>query len=106
MERYLDATKANLFFAKAIMMVEGPSEEFLIPTISKIIGKDFTEYGVSVVNVRGTGLRRFAKILQRADAGETLDIRVSCMTDRDVMPNCAPAICIDQRYSDIALWPE
>ncbi|MEI3122787.1 MAG: AAA family ATPase [Oscillospiraceae bacterium] len=27
LERYLDATKANLFFAKAIMMVEGPSEE-------------------------------------------------------------------------------
>lgn len=106
LERYLDATKANLFFAKAVIMVEGPSEEFLIPTIAKIIGKDFTEYGVSVVNVRGTGLRRFARILQRKDEHETLDIRVSCVTDRDIMPNCAPAICIDKQYSDAARWPE
>lgn len=70
LERYLDATKANLFFAKSVMMVEGPSEELLIPTIAKLIGKDFTEYGVSVVNVRGIGLSRFARIFQRADSSE------------------------------------
>ncbi|MCD7855034.1 MAG: AAA family ATPase [Clostridiales bacterium] len=106
LERYLDATKANLFFAKAVMMVEGPSEELLIPTIAKILKKDFTEYGISVVNVRGTGMRRFSRIFQRVDETEKLDIKVACVTDRDIMPDCAPAICIDEKYSDIQKWPE
>lgn len=33
LERFLDATKANLFFARAVMIVEGPAEELLIPTM-------------------------------------------------------------------------
>ena len=106
LERYLDATKANLFFAKSVMMVEGPSEELLIPTIAKLIGKDFTEYGVSVVNVRGIGLSRFARIFQRADSSEVIDVKVACVTDRDVMPNCAVAICVDEKYIDEADWPD
>ena len=106
LERYLDATKANLFFAKAIIMVEGPSEELLLPTIAKLLGKDLTEYGVSIVNVRGTGLRRFARIFQRQDSGHELNIKVACITDRDVMPDCGPAICINSEYTDKANWPE
>lgn len=106
LERYLDATKANLFFAKSVMMVEGPSEELLIPTIAKLIGKDFTEYGVSVVNVRGIGLSRFARIFQRTDSSEVIDVKVACVTDRDVMPNCAVAICVDEKYIDEADWPD
>ena len=94
LERYLDATKANLFFAKAVIMVEGPSEELLIPTIAKVIGKDLTEYGVSIVNVRGTGMRRYARIFQRKDDKRQLDIRVACVTDRDIMPDCGPEICL------------
>lgn len=106
LERYLDATKANLFFAKSVMMVEGPSEELLIPTIARLIGKDFTEYGVSMVNVRGTGLNRFAHIFQRKDDNEVIDVKVACVTDRDVMPNCAVAICVDEKYTDEADWPD
>lgn len=93
LERYLDVTKANLFFAKSVMMVEGPSEELLIPTVAKLLGKDFTEYGVSVVNVRGVGFSRFARIFQRAYDSEIIDVKVACVTDRDVMPDCAVSIC-------------
>lgn len=105
LERYLDATKANLFFAKAVIMVEGPSEELLIPTIAKVIGKDLTEYGVSIVNVRGTGMRRYARIFQRKDDKRQLDIRVACVTDRDIMPDCGPEICINSEYMDKTKWP-
>lgn len=31
LERYLDATKSNLLFARKVMLVEGPAELFLIP---------------------------------------------------------------------------
>lgn len=105
LERFLDATKANMFFAKAVIMVEGSSEELLLPTIARILDKDLTECGVSIVNVRGTGLQRYAKIFQRANSDEQLMIKVACITDRDVMPDCAPAICIKAEYSDPVAWP-
>ncbi len=106
LERYLDATKANLFFAKSVMMVEGPSEDLLLPTIAKLLSKDLTEYGVSIVNVRSTGLRRYARIFQRKDASESIGIHVACITDRDVMPDCAPSICIDEKYTSVATYPQ
>lgn len=105
LERYLDTTKANLFFAKAVIMVEGPSEELLLPTIATLMEKDLTEYGVSIVNVRGTGLRRYAKIFQRSNSASPLNVRVACITDRDIMPDCAPAICLETKFADKSKWP-
>jgi len=93
LERFLDVTKANLFFARGVLIVEGPSEAILLPTLAGIIGRDLAEYGVSVVNVGGAGLRRYARIFQRrSDQDPALDIPVACLADMDVMPNCAPRI--------------
>lgn len=106
LERYLDATKANLFFARSVLIVEGPSEELLLPTISRLLNKDLTKHGVSIVNVMSTGLRRYARIFQRADEISKLPIPVACITDRDIMPDCAPGICIDTKFEDVNEWPE
>ena len=107
LEKYLDATKANLFFARSVIIVEGPGEALLIPTLASILGHSFTDNGVSLVDVRGVGLSRYARIFQRTDESNLLDVKVACVTDRDVMPNCAPSICIDKKFtSDIATWPE
>lgn len=93
LERFLDVTKANLFFAHGVIVVEGDAEALLIPTIAKLLGTDLTEHGVSVVNVSGTGLRRFSKIFQRNDHKEpAMSVRVACLADMDVMPDCAPEI--------------
>lgn len=94
LQRFLDVTKANLFFARGIVIVEGDAENILLPTIARLIGKDFTSHGISIVNVGGVGLRRYARIFMRNDAkqsGELL-IPVSCVTDLDVMPDCGPEI--------------
>lgn len=94
LSRFLDVTKANLFFARGVMIVEGDAENILIPTLAKCIGKDFTEYGVSMINVGGVGLRRYAKIFMRKnpDQDGIQSVPVACVTDLDVMPNCAPYI--------------
>ncbi|NBK91052.1 DUF2813 domain-containing protein [bacterium 1XD21-13] len=106
LEKYLDATKANLFFARSVIVVEGPGEALLLPTLSRLLGCGFTDYGTSLVDVRSTGLRRYARIFQRKDENKQLDIRVACVTDRDIMPNCAPNICIDEKYTeDVSTWP-
>ncbi|GMT40105.1 MAG: hypothetical protein IEMM0001_0840 [bacterium] len=94
LQRFLDVTKANLFFARGVMIVEGDAENILLPTLARLIGRDFTGHGVSVVNVGSVGLRRYARIFQRKDvnADGVLDIPVACVTDMDVMPDCAPVI--------------
>ena len=104
LERHLDVTKANLFFARGVLIVEGPSEAILLPELARILGRDLAEYGVSVVDVGGVGLRRFARIFQRKNGdGNLLDIRVACLTDMDVMPNCAPVIL--GKVEDGEAWP-
>ena len=50
-----------------VIIVEGPGEALLLPTLSKLLGYSFTDYGTSLVDVRSTGLRRYARIFQRED---------------------------------------
>ncbi|WP_341524124.1 AAA family ATPase [Pseudomonas sp. G.S.17] len=93
LSRFLDVTKASLFFAKGLLIVEGDAEAILLPALARLLGRDLTEHGVSIVNVGGVGLRRYAHIMQRADESEgAIQIPTACITDMDVMPDCAPAI--------------
>ena len=94
LERFLDATKSNLFFARGVMIVEGDAESILMPVLARLLNRDFAEYGVSVVNVGGVGLGRYARIFMRADptVDGKVSVPVACVTDLDVMPNCAPEI--------------
>jgi len=90
LERFLDVTKANLFFAKGVIMVEGWAEEILLPALAKklksqsIISKDLTDSGVSIVNIGSTAFLRYSKIFLRKKEGEVLDIPISVITDVDV----------------------
>lgn len=85
LQRFLDSTKANLFFAKGIIMVEGDAENILIPVIADILGYPLEKYGVSIVNVGSTAFLRYSGIMVRND-GKTIGIPVSVITDCDVKP--------------------
>jgi putative ATP-dependent endonuclease of OLD family len=106
LSRFLDVTKANLFFARGIVIVEGEAENILIPAIARALGRDFTSSGISIVNVGGLGLRRFARIYQRKRPGTdgTIAVPVACVADMDVMPDCAPEIT--KRIKPGDQWPE
>lgn len=83
LEKFLDTTKANLFFAKGVILVEGWAEEILIPSIANAIGINLTEKGVSVVNIGHTGFDHYAKIYLRK-AAPFITIPVSVITDSDI----------------------
>lgn len=85
LERFLDATKANMFFAKGVIFVEGDSENLLVPIVADLLGKPLHKYGVSVVNIGNTAFLRYSNIYNRSD-GKCFEIPVSIITDLDVKP--------------------
>ncbi|HII93016.1 MAG TPA: AAA family ATPase [Methanosarcina sp.] len=87
LERFLDVTKANLFFAEGVILVEGDAENLLIPTIAKIIGLPLSKHGVSIINVGSTAFLRYSRIFQRSNPKELIDTRVAVITDCDARPN-------------------
>ena len=83
LEKFLDVTKANLFFAKGLILVEGWSEEILVPSLAKKTGYDLTENEVSVINVGNLGFANYYKIFLRRN-GPQLNIPISIISDVDV----------------------
>jgi putative ATP-dependent endonuclease of OLD family len=82
LEKFLDTTKANMFFAKGVILVEGWAEEILLPSIARAIGINLTEEGVSVVNIGHTGFDHYSKIyLRRAEPNMTIPVAVIMDSD-------------------------
>lgn len=95
LEKFLDVTKANLFFAKGVIVVEGDGENILLPTIAKLLGRPLDDYGISIVNVGSTAFARYANIFKRRGLGDAehadswLPIPVVCVRDMDLRPEGA-----------------
>lgn len=83
LERFLDATKANLFFAQGVMIVEGDAENLLVPALAEVIGLPLSRFGVSIVNVGSTAWKRYVKIFERTD-GKIMPVKVAVISDGDV----------------------
>ena len=86
LERFLDVTKANLFFAQGIILVEGAAENVLIPVIADILDNPLTKHAVSVVNVQSTAFLRYSRIFKRK-SGEGIGVKVAVVTDNDIKPD-------------------
>ncbi|WP_249292225.1 ATP-dependent nuclease [Metabacillus flavus] len=89
-ERFLDSTKSNLFFAKGVIFVEGDSEMLLLPAIANLIGYPLHKHGISLVNVQGTSFERYIKLFSRSDLWledmdlPAINLPLSIITDLDV----------------------
>lgn len=83
-ERYLDATKSNLLFSKGIILVEGLTEQLLIPCLANYIEDSILERTLtSLIRVDGSCFKHFLKLFN-PDKDNTLSIkRVSCILDTD-----------------------
>lgn len=86
LDHFLDVTKANLFFAKGIILVEGWAEEIILPAIAQGMGKDLTAHEVSIINVGSTAYMRYAKIFMRQNL-ESMGCKVAIVTYLDIRPN-------------------
>ncbi len=79
LERYLDVTRAELFFARRVIFVEGAAELMLVDALATLMGLDLREYGVSLISVEGLNFDSFLPLF-----GENgLRIPVAVVTDAD-----------------------
>jgi len=88
LERFLDVTRCQLFFAKGIILVEGISEALLLPIFASIMAGgnvqyDLTRNGIEVVNIGGVAFDPFALLFASKNEQERLDARCSIITDDD-----------------------
>jgi putative ATP-dependent endonuclease of OLD family len=89
LERYLDATRSTLLFARKVILVEGPAELYLIPHLVKqVMNVDLERHGISVVAIHGVHFGAYAKLF--CNAG--LRKKCAIVTDGDLVPSDAGAI--------------
>ena len=79
LQRYLDATRGELFFARRILMVEGIAEALLLPVLAKISGGNLKESSVTVLNADGINFNAFIPLF----GIERLGVPVVILTDGD-----------------------
>jgi putative ATP-dependent endonuclease of OLD family len=80
LKRYLDATRSEMFFASAIIYVEGVGEQFIIPSIAKeVFGINLTEHNISVIPIHSRYFDPYLKIVQNSN----LEIPVVAIIDGD-----------------------
>lgn len=82
LEKYLDVTKSQMFFAKGILFVEGISEAILLPEFAALLDRKLDKYAVELVNVDSTSFSPFAKVLTLPN-GVSSFARAAIITDDD-----------------------
>ena len=86
LEKYLDVTKSQLFFAKGVIFVEGISEAILVPEFAKLIDRPLDIYAVELVNINGVGFSPFVKMMMDPDRNSGF-AKASIITDDDRCSN-------------------
>jgi putative ATP-dependent endonuclease of OLD family len=75
--RYLDVTRAEMLFARGVLLVEGDAERFLVPAFAETIDKPLDRLGITVCSVAGTNFVPYVKFLTG------LSIPLAVVTDWD-----------------------
>ena len=81
-QRFLDATKADMFFANRLIFVEGIAEELLLPVFARYLNKNLTDEHVLVVNMGGRYFNHFLKLFNTENP-YTINKKIVCLTDID-----------------------
>lgn len=79
LQRMLDITRATLYFAKGVILVEGISESLLLPVLAKHLTHDLAKLHISVIPICGVAFETFSKLLHP----DALGIPAVIITDAD-----------------------
>ena len=76
-ERYLDVKRGEIYLGKAVLLVEGIAEEYLVPKFAELLGKPLDEKGIIICNINCTNFTPYVKLLKN------LSIPYAIITDGD-----------------------
>lgn len=79
LDRYLDISRAEFLFAKAVVLVEGVADVYILRSIAQRLGFDLDAWGVVVASVQGTDFGPYRKLL----GPEGFDVPHLVVTDGD-----------------------
>lgn len=77
--RYIRLTHCDIFFADAVILVEGPAEKILVPSF--LYKADLDSYYISVIEVNGRHAHRFRRLIDK------IGIPTLIVTDIDATNN-------------------
>ncbi len=77
--RMMDVTRASLYFAKGLILVEGVCEALLLPALAKRLGRDLAKHHVAVVPLCGVAFETFKQLPGPAAFG----VETAIVTDAD-----------------------
>jgi putative ATP-dependent endonuclease of OLD family len=80
LQRYLNVTRAEILFARRVVLVEGAAESYLVPALAAAAGFDLDGYGIVVAAVDGTDFVPYAQLL----GPKALDRPFVVLTDGDM----------------------
>ncbi|MGO9118956.1 MAG: ATP-dependent nuclease [Desulfomonilaceae bacterium] len=85
LQRFLDVTKSQLFFARSVILVEGISESLLLPAFVRLLGDEYNleKSAVEIVNINGVAFEPFASLFKSTGEEKRLSVRCSLLTDED-----------------------
>jgi putative ATP-dependent endonuclease of OLD family len=83
LQRFLDVTKAALFFARAVILVEGVAEQLLVPVLAERLGRPLATNGVAVINIGGVAFPPFTDLFGK----DKLPYRLAVISDGDAQPS-------------------
>jgi putative ATP-dependent endonuclease of OLD family len=84
LQRYLDSTRAEILFSRAVIFVEGDAEIALLPVFAGTCGRDLNELGITVCSVGGVNFSPYVKF------ATALDLPFGVITDWDPLEGKAP----------------
>ncbi|MDM5264829.1 ATP-dependent nuclease [Bacillus wiedmannii] len=93
-QRFIDVTKADIFFAKNLILVEGLAEQLIVPEFASALGHDLTDTHTSVINIGGRYFEHFLKLFDTNKNPSAIKKKVACITDLDPLrkeKNCKGA---------------
>jgi putative ATP-dependent endonuclease of OLD family len=79
LQRYIDVSRGEIFFARGVILVEGDAERFLIPAFAEALDIPLDMLGITVCSVSGTNFTPYVKLL----GPQGLNIPHVILTDRD-----------------------
>jgi putative ATP-dependent endonuclease of OLD family len=97
LQRYLDVTRSQLFFARGVLLVEGISEALLVPVLAERAGMPLDQAAIEVVPVSGVSFEPFARLFNSDDPAKRIDIPCSIITDDD---RCSEKGAADRIFED------